>query len=130
MRDSRHLDAIARLTLRCYEQKKWPPEGGHFPFSTVIPAAYQLDAQLVDEEIEPSKPVRMTTPVQTGSMTLVVSLAVVVDVVVGVLVVVGQVHAAEGASAWRRAVGDVALSEHAASTRTAPPKNSAFFQPM
>lgn len=63
-------------------------------------------------------------------MTVVVSLLVVVDVVVVVLVVVGQVHAAEGASAWRRAVGDVALSEHAASTRTAPPKNSAFFQPM
>lgn len=74
-------------------------------------------------------PVRITTPVHTGSMTGSESLLVVVDVVVG-LVVVGQVHAAEGASAWRRAVGDVALSEHAASTSTAPPKNSAFFQPM
>lgn len=59
----------------------------------------------------------------------VVSEVVVVDGVVE-LVVVGQVHDAEGASAWRRAVGAVALSEHAASTRTAPPKNSAFFQPM
>jgi hypothetical protein len=75
-------------------------------------------------------PVRITTPVQAGSMTGRVSLGalVVVDVVVGL--VVGQVHAAEGASAWRRAVGAVALSEHAASTRTAPPKKSAFFQPM
>ena len=60
---------------------------------------------------------------------VVSDVVVVVDVVVE-LVVVGQVHAAEGASAWRRAVGAVALSEHAASTRTAPPKNSAFFQPM
>jgi hypothetical protein len=63
----------------------------------------------------------------TGSVSF--GMLRVVDVVVG-LVVVGQVHAAEGASAWRRAVGAVALSEHAASTRTAPPKNSAFFQPM
>ena len=63
-------------------------------------------------------------------MTVIVvsDVVVVVDVVVELVVV--QVHAAEGASAWRRAVGAVALSEHAASTRTAPPKNSAFFQPM
>jgi hypothetical protein len=98
-------------------------------FQTVL-RPYQLDAQLVDVETSAITPVRMTTPVHRGSMTVVVSdVAVVVDVVVE-LVVVGQVHAAEGASAWRRAVGAVALSEHAASTRTAPPKKSAFFQPM
>jgi hypothetical protein len=101
--------------------------GGHFCSTLLRP--YQLDAQLDDEEASAMTPVRITTPVQTGSMTGSESELVVVDVVVG-LVVVGQVHAAEGASAWRRAVGDVALSEHAASTSTAPPKNSAFFQPM
>jgi hypothetical protein len=96
-----------------------------------LTTGYQLDAQLVDDVDASSNPVRITTPVQTGSITVpVVSDVVgVVDVVVETSVV-GQVHAAEGASAGRRAVGAVALSEHAASTRTAPPKNSAFFQPM
>jgi hypothetical protein len=103
--------------------------GGHFLSTLFRP--YQLDAQLVDVEASAITPVRITTPVHRGSMTVFVvsDVVVVVDIVVE-LVVVGQVHAAEGASAWRRAVGAVALSEHAASTRTAPPKNSAFFQPM
>lgn len=58
-----------------------------------------------------------------GVGTKVVPLVVVVDV--------GRPHAAvAGALIWRIADGAVALSEHAASTSTAPPKNRAFFQPM
>jgi hypothetical protein len=126
-----HLDAIA-LTLdraaRLRQQKKMTAaDAAVISFSALL-RPYQLDAQLGVED-SAMTPVRITTPVQRGSMTVVVSEGVVVDVVVG-LVVVGQVHAAEGASAWRRAVGAVVLSEHAARTRTAPPKNSAFFQPM
>jgi len=57
---------------------------------------------------------------------------VIVSVVLPPVVVdVGKPHAAvAGALVWRSAVGAVALSEHAASTRTAPPKKRAFFQPM
>lgn len=83
-------------------------------------------AQVLVEVESASAPVRITMPVQspmTGSGVLVVSLVVVT-------VPVGASFSEAAPLDWRSALGDVALSEHAASTRTAPPKNNAFFQPI